>query len=126
MINNKKVKDIKTVHDAIVNYIIYNSTYESHEAIDCSIKKIEQSNSIEEIFKIPIDDRLFNFTSSLQWLYFICFIINVINDEKIIIPISFNILFSTNNAIIYLSNKYNAANDTFYQDYFDSDDYESE
>lgn len=125
MSHHKKIKTIKSIHDAIVDYIINNSTFESHEAIDASIKKIELSGSIEDIFRIPIEDRLFNFTSSLQWLYFMCFIINVIKDEQMVLPPSFNIIFSTDNAIIYLSNKYNAANETFYQDYFDSSDDDS-
>jgi len=114
-------KSIKHIHDAIMNYVLYNSTYESHEAINASVNKIEHVNSIEEIFKIPIDDRLYNFTHALQWLYFICFIINVINKEQIEIPLTFNMLFSVENAIIYISHKYDAANETFYQDYFDDD-----
>lgn len=122
MVSNKRAKNINDIHDAIVDYISHNSTYESNEAIDDAIKKIGLAISIENIFRIPIEDRLYNFTNSLQWLYFICFIINVIKDEQIVIPTSFNINFSTNDAIIYISNKYNAANETFYQDYFDESD----
>ena len=118
------VKKTKNIYNAIIDYIIHNSTFESHEAIDVALKKIEQVMSIEEIFRIPIEDRLFNFTGSLQWLYFICFIINYIKDEKIVFNSSFNISFSTDSAIIYISNKYNAANETFYQDYFDNSDCE--
>lgn len=119
MSDQKSAKSIKDIHDAIVNYISSKSTFESHEAINDAIKKIEQSLSIEEIFRIPIEDRLYNFVNALQWLYFVCFIINVIKDEQIIIPSSFNTSFSTDSAIIYLSIKYNAANETFYHDYFD-------
>lgn len=126
MPREKCMKGIKDIHDALVNYITHNSTFESHEAIETAIKKIEQSTSIESIFRIPIEERLFNFTNALQWLYFICFVINVIKDEHIMIPSSFNIAFSTDSAIIYLSNKYNAANETFYQDYFDNSDSDSD
>lgn len=126
MPQQKRAKSINDIHDAIVDYITHNSTFESHEAIDDAIKKIEQTASIEGIFRIPVDDRLFNFTNALQWLYFVCFIINVIKDEQITIPSTFNITFSTDSAIIYLSNKYNAANETFYQDYFNGSDSDSE
>lgn len=126
MPKEKCMKSINDIHDALVDYIAHNSTFESHDAIESSIKKIEQSSSIEGIFRIPIEDRLFNFTNSLQWLYFICFVINIIKDEHIIIPTAFNIAFSTDSAIVYLSNKYNAANETFYQDYFNSSDSDSE
>lgn len=124
MKNSDKIKTILDIHNAIVLYISNNSTFESHEAIDDVINKIGRVTCIESIFRIPIDNRLFNFTNALQWLYFICFIINVIKDEQIIIPNSFNIIFSIDSAIIYLSNIYNAANETFYEDYFDNSDEE--
>lgn len=120
MVVQKTVKDIYT---AVVEFISQNSSFESNEAIDETIKKIEQVQSMEDFFRIPIENRLFNFTKSLQWLYFICFIIRVINDEHIIIPSAFNASFSSNDAMTYLSNKYSLANESFYRDYFnDSDD----
>lgn len=119
MSNQKTVKDI---FNAIVKYITHNSTFESNEAINESIKKIQGSTNIEDIFRIPINDRLYNFTNALQWLYFICFIIHVIKDENIAVPSTFNTSFSLESAVIYLSNKYNAANETFYKDYFDESD----
>lgn len=106
----------KNINLAIAEYILCNSTFESNEAIRNSIQKINQATSIEDIFKIPIDDRLFNFTNSLQWLYFICFLIGHFPS---------NTGFSTDAAIVYISNKYDAANETFYHDYLyesDSDD----
>jgi hypothetical protein len=117
MENINNLKDFKIIYDAITKYITINSTFESNIAIDNVIKKIQQVNSIEDIFKIPIDNRLYNFKNSLEWLYFICFIIYTINDEKFILPNNFNMIFSTNDAIIYISNIYDAANETFYQDY---------
>ena len=126
MPKEKSARGINNIHDALVDYISNNSTFESHEAIEATIKKIEQSASIESIFRIPIEDRLFSFTNALQWLYFICFVINIIKDEHITLPTAFNITFSTDSAIIYLSNKYNAANETFYHDYFDDSDSDSE
>lgn len=123
MTTPKRAKNINNIHDAIVDYISHNSTFESNEAIDDVIKKIERATSFEEIFRIPIENRLYNFTNALQWLYFICFIINTIKDECIIVPAVFNINFSTDSAIVFISNTYNAANETFKQDYFsDSDD----
>lgn len=124
MMSKKCAKNIQSIHGAIVEYISNNASYESTDAINESIKKIERAPSIEAIFRIPIDDRLYNFTTALQWLYFMCFIINVIKDEHIILPGSFNIKFSIDTAIVYISNKYNAANKTFYQDYFDDSDSE--
>ena len=126
MSSNKRAKTIKNIHDAIVDYIFNHTTFESNEAIDEAISKIEHATSIDSIFRIPIESRLYNFTSSLQWLYFICFIINTIKDEQIVIPSVFNINFSTNDAIVYISNMYNAANDTFYQDYLDDSESDSE
>jgi len=120
----KSIKNMKNVYDAIVDYIYHNSSYESNDAINNAVKKIEQSNSIEEIFKIPIDNRLYNFNHSLQWLYFICFIINFINDNNIILSVSFNINFSANDAIMYISNIYNGINDMLYKDYFNDSDNE--
>lgn len=126
MSSSKTAKTIKNIFDAIVIYITNNSTFESHEAINLAIKKIECSVSIEDIFRIPIEDRLFSFTKSLQWLYFVCFILKTIKEEYINVPGTFNINFSVDNAIIYLSNKYSAANKTFYVDYFNESESESE
>ncbi len=126
MSSGNRVKNIRDVFDAIVNYIFSNSTFESTEAISAVIKKIESTNSIEDLFRIPIEDRLYNFTNALQWFYFICFIINTIKDEQIIIPSTFNINFSTDTAIIYLSNTYNEANKLLYSDYFNNSDSESD
>lgn len=127
MKTHKRTKNITNLHNAIVDYISNNSTFESNEAIDDVIKKIERSKSFEEIFRIPIENRLFNFVNALQWLYFICFLINTMKEECISVPSIFNINFSTDSAIIYISNKYNAANKTFKQDYFnDSDSSESD
>lgn len=122
----KRAKTIKTIYEAIVEYISNNSTFESFDAINSTIKKIESANSIDEIFRIPIEERLYNFTNSLEWLYFICFIINVIKDEYIEVPNTFNMIFSTDSAIIYLSNTYSSATKTFYIDYFDDSDSDSE
>lgn len=121
-----KAKTIKNIHDAIVDYIYNHTMFESNEAIDGVISKIEHSTSIEDIFRIPINCRLLNFTGSLQWLYFVCFIITTIKDEQIIIPNTFNIKFSTDDAIIYISNVYNVANKVFYEDYLEKSDSEQE
>lgn len=111
-------KTIKNIHDAIVDYIFDNATFESNDAIKDCIKQIERLRSFNEIFRIPIENRLFNFDSSLHWLYFICFLINVINDEQIVVPQSFSTTFNSNDAIIYISNRYDNINEEMYDDYF--------
>jgi hypothetical protein len=110
-------KNIKDIYDSIITYISINATFESNEAIKDVVNKINISTSMDDIFKMPIKYRLFNFKGALEWLYFICFIIHIINDENIIIPYNFNIEFLTNDAIIYISTIYDAANEIFYQDY---------
>ena len=112
-------KTIKDIHDAIVEFIVKQSSYESNTAIDTTIEKINKMTSLEDIFRIPIEDRLFNYITSLQWIHFIYYVINVINDELIILPPSFNISFSINDAFIYLTNVYNAVGESFHQEYFD-------
>lgn len=111
-------KNIKTIFDAIVDFILNNATFESKKAINECIKKIELSSSMEDTFRIPINDRVFNFTTSLQWLYFICFLIEVIKDTQIEIPPTFNIVFSTDTAIIYISSIFNVVNESLYDEYF--------
>lgn len=116
------VKTIQDIHDAIVDYISNNLVYESDTALTETAKKISRCTNIEEIFRTPILDRLFNFSNSLEWLYFICFIINVINDEKIEIPSNFDMSFSVNSAIVFISNTFNSINKNLYKEYIDSSD----
>lgn len=114
---SKKV--FKHIYEGVINYIFDNNTFESCEYIADTIKSIQQMNNLEDIFRKPIENRLFNFEQSLHWLYFICSVIKYIKDELIELPNGFDISFNTEVAILYLSNVFSHKQDQL-EEYFDS------
>lgn len=119
----ERCKNIKTIHDGIINFIESNISYESNQAIDDTLKTISTTNNIEYIFRIPIENRIFNFNTAMEWLFFINITLSCIKEEAIEIPNTFDISFSLNDAMIYLSNIYDAKKEDL-MDYFEesSDD----
>ena len=122
--NTDKCKSFIDISNAINSYIADNTSFESAEAVKEVTDKLHKVNSFDEVFRIPISSRLFNFNTSLNWLYFVCFIIYTINDEHIKLPSKFNIAFSTNDAIIYIANTFDSINKELMHDYFDDSDEE--
>jgi hypothetical protein len=106
------------IYGGLSEFITSNNTYESSVVINSVILKIRATNKIEEIFKIPIIERIFNFDSALQWFYFICFVIDCIRKEA---NDKFDYKFSTENAIVFISNNYDLCNENLYHEYFDED-----
>jgi hypothetical protein len=113
-----RCKTIKNIRDGIIDFIDTKNTYESSTAIDDTIKSIDAAKDLESIFRIPIENRLFNFNSSMEWLFFICVAIKTIKDESIILPDNFNINFSVEDAMMYLQNIYNNKKEDL-EEYFD-------
>lgn len=106
-----KCKTIKDIHDGIVEYILDTASFESNDVIEEVSTKITRAKTIEDIFRIPIDDRLFGLDDAMKWLFFIVVTLTYMKDEDITIPNAFNISFSLNNAFLYLTNTYSARKD---------------
>jgi hypothetical protein len=119
-----KQKTTENIFKGIIDYIYDNTSFESKEVVTNTIKKIHTLNNMEGIFRCVIEDRLLNFNQSLEWLYFICSIINIINEESINIPTGFDLSFNLDTAIVYLSNIYTYKQEQLneYFDYSESDD----
>jgi hypothetical protein len=113
-------KTIKDIHDGIINYIYDNLIYESNEIIDSTVEKIENSKSMEGIFRLPIDNRIFNFEESIKWLFFIFTTIHYMEIESIIIPNFFDMSFSNDNALGYIYSIYSYKKDDLHK-YFEAD-----
>lgn len=121
-----KCRTIVDIINSIISYINDNNSYESNDILASVINKIKNSRSIEDVFRIPIADRVFSFNAALNWLYFVCFVIHTVKEEHITLPNVFNISFSTSDALIYISNTYNAVNENLMHDYFDASDSDSD
>lgn len=111
-------KTIKNIHDGIIAFIDTKTSFESTQALDDTVESIEKLNSLENIFRVPIENRLFNFSVAMEWLFFINVAIQCIREEAIQVPATFDMSFSVDDAIIYLSNMYDAKKEDLLE-YFD-------
>jgi len=115
----EKPKTFKHIYNGVVEYIYDNNTFESSELILNTIKNIQTLTNIEEIYRKPIENRIFNFDRALRWFHFICTLVKFINDNSIVLPPGFNINFNLDSAIIYLTNVYTYKQEEILE-YFDS------
>jgi len=115
----EKPKTFKDIYNGVVEYIYDNTTFESSELMVDTIKSIQTLTNIEDIYRKPIENRIFNFDRALKWFYFICTLVKFINDNSIVLPSGFTISFNLESAIIYLTNVYTHKQEEFLE-YFDS------
>lgn len=108
------------IYASIIEFVTANSSYESSVIMNDVSSKIKQATSMEDIFKIPIIERVFNCTTALQWSYFICFTIDYMRKGSIS-NASFSTAFNIENATMFISNTYDLYNKEIYHEYFDVD-----
>jgi hypothetical protein len=116
----KYCRTLKDIHDGIVDYISENTTYESNKAIDEVIVKLDRIKNMDEIFRIPIENRMFSFDTSLNWLFFI-HVTSIYVKEQITVPSHFNPNFSCQNAMKYITDIYDAKTENIIFSYYDSE-----
>ena len=113
-------KNLKTIQDGIIKYIYENTSYESNDAINDIINKIEHSTNLDTIFKYPIDSRLFNYDEAIKWLFFLFNTIKYIAEEEISVPSTHSYYLNMNDSITYINNIYTIVKESL-SEYFDSD-----
>ncbi len=78
------VKDFESLHFAIDSFIRSNSNFESSIVINTAIEEIEQCDSLQNVFTIPLQHKLLTLESALKWVFFLTVIIQnlTIPDEE--------------------------------------------
>jgi hypothetical protein len=76
---SRQLKDFDMLLCAMDSFIRGNSNFESSMVINSAITELEQCNSIQQCFSIPLQHKLFNMDSALKWVLFLSII-----PEKII------------------------------------------
>lgn len=83
-----------------IKYVEDNSNFESNAIINECIEKFKEDTSLCDIFKRPIEHRLFKFSDALEWLFFLKVL------EYNIKPRPMTPILDANLAIEYLINTY--------------------
>jgi hypothetical protein len=66
----KHLKDFDILLDAMDGFIRANSNFESSLVINAAVEELEQSESLQKSFSIPLQHKLFNMDSALKWVLF--------------------------------------------------------
>ena len=61
----------KFLYRAVLSFIRDNSNFESSVPVQALIEKIGKCISLQEVFFLPIQSRLFDFDTSLLWIFFL-------------------------------------------------------
>lgn len=91
-----------TLIEEITSYLEKNNNFESDEIVTKCIVDIENEKNINNIFKIPIRERLFNCVDSLEWMFYLKCIQQHIVTEDVMVD-DFNAMLDTESCIIYLT-----------------------
>ena len=81
-----KVKGFhNTFIEEITSYLENNNNFESDGIVTKCIVDIENEKNINNIFKIPIQERLFNCSDSLQWMFYLkCIQQHIIAEDVVV------------------------------------------
>lgn len=69
------IKDFEPLNLAIDSFIRSNSNFESSLVINAAIDEIEQCDSLQSVFSVPLQHKLLTLDSALKWAFFLTIII---------------------------------------------------